>query len=215
MTKDTYEGVTQVPGSHKRCWNGINLMLDASLPLDLKTIALQVNKHEIFQFKQYCETKGIVHHMEPQISPRINRDKISVEYGLSPEEAAQLAFEYGGGDMPWGRRKKENNFCAAGTVSAYITSTGEMQCCALYRGYNQSSETDLRKNSFDKVWKTLHHSPKFPKEKKCLTCHSFKYCFQCPARAFLSTGRQDRVDDFMCRFSQTIDKCANQKINQK
>jgi MoaA/NifB/PqqE/SkfB family radical SAM enzyme len=47
-TQKTYESITGVPGSYDRCLNGIRLLMERSLPLKLKTMAIAQNKHEIF-----------------------------------------------------------------------------------------------------------------------------------------------------------------------
>jgi MoaA/NifB/PqqE/SkfB family radical SAM enzyme len=54
-TKETYEALTQIPGSYEKCLRGIKLLQERGLPLKLKTVATSVNKHEIFAMKQFAE----------------------------------------------------------------------------------------------------------------------------------------------------------------
>src|SRR6202047_1527613 len=51
-TRETYEALTQIPGSYDRCLRGIKLLRERSLPLKLKTVATSINKHEISAMKQ-------------------------------------------------------------------------------------------------------------------------------------------------------------------
>src|SRR5207245_3508797 len=46
-TKETYEALTQIPGSYERCLRGIKLLRERGLPLKLKTVATSINKHEV------------------------------------------------------------------------------------------------------------------------------------------------------------------------
>ena len=46
MTEATYEAVTGLPGSYKKCIRGIELLHERGLPLRLKTIGLTINKHD-------------------------------------------------------------------------------------------------------------------------------------------------------------------------
>ena len=43
-TRETYEKVTQIPGSYTRCLKGIELLLERSLPLSLKSVLQRLNR---------------------------------------------------------------------------------------------------------------------------------------------------------------------------
>src|SRR5213079_972400 len=54
-TKETYEALTQIPGSYERCLRGIKLLRERGLPLKLKSVATSINKHEISAMRQFAE----------------------------------------------------------------------------------------------------------------------------------------------------------------
>jgi MoaA/NifB/PqqE/SkfB family radical SAM enzyme len=54
-SKETYERITGIPGSFERCMQGIRLLIDRGLPLKLKTMALTVNKDEVWEIKRFAE----------------------------------------------------------------------------------------------------------------------------------------------------------------
>ena len=54
-TRDTYERLTGIPGSYDRCMRGIRLLHERGLPLSLKTVAVTINKHEVFAMQQFAE----------------------------------------------------------------------------------------------------------------------------------------------------------------
>ena len=57
ITKETYERVTRTPGSYEKCMRGIHLIRQRGLPLKLKTMAITLNKHEIWEMKRICRRK--------------------------------------------------------------------------------------------------------------------------------------------------------------
>jgi len=65
-TAETYERITQVPGSFERCMRGIRLLKERGLPLKLKTMALTLNLHEIGDMKKFAEEDlGISFKIDP------------------------------------------------------------------------------------------------------------------------------------------------------
>ena len=46
-TAATYEAVTQVPGSHARCMEGIRWLYENGIALTLKTVLMRENRHEL------------------------------------------------------------------------------------------------------------------------------------------------------------------------
>src|SRR5438477_10799347 len=46
-TRETYEELTQMPGSYERCMRGIRLLLDRELLLKLKSVGTSVNKNVV------------------------------------------------------------------------------------------------------------------------------------------------------------------------
>src|SRR5206468_12319588 len=54
-TRETYEALTQTPGSHDRCMRGIRLRLDRGIPLKLKTVGTRINAHEVVAMRAFAE----------------------------------------------------------------------------------------------------------------------------------------------------------------
>src|SRR4029077_13124080 len=52
-TRETYERLTGVPGSFDQCMRGIALVLERGLPLTLKTVAVTLNKHEVWDMQAF------------------------------------------------------------------------------------------------------------------------------------------------------------------
>src|SRR5258708_10931969 len=94
-TKETYEALTQMPGSYDRCMRGIRLLLDRGLPLKLKTVATTINRHEVASMKEFAEQElGVEFKFDALMSPRIDCSQAPLGVRLSPEDVVAL-------DMDW------------------------------------------------------------------------------------------------------------------
>ncbi len=84
-TRETYEALTQVPGSYDRCMRGIRLLLERNLPLKLKTVPTTVNRHEIFEMKRLAEEEfGVEFKFDSAINPRIDCSQSPLAVRLTP-----------------------------------------------------------------------------------------------------------------------------------
>jgi MoaA/NifB/PqqE/SkfB family radical SAM enzyme len=90
ITEETYEKITRVPGSFKRCKRGIDLLLERKIPLRLKTIAMTLNHDEFFKIKEYAEGLGVEFRFDPELNPRLDGSKTPCAFRLSPEEVLKL-----------------------------------------------------------------------------------------------------------------------------
>jgi len=212
MTKDTYETVTRVPGSYKKFWDGIHHIKDQSLPLGLKFIVLQQNKHELFDFIRFCKEKNIPYRVDPFIHPRLNKDRQPYAYRLPPGEAAQLLYQCLGSEKLVNNRTQVFSHCSAGLVNAYISSTGFLRACPSLLELNKKSATNLRKHTFDEARRSLSTRPSFPVEKKCKTCTAFIYCNQCAGKPLLATGNKKAALEYQCRFALAVEKIKKDDI---
>ena len=63
--KETYEKISQAPGSFERCKRGIDLLLEREIPLGLKTMAMTLNHGEIHLMKEYADKLGMRFRFDP------------------------------------------------------------------------------------------------------------------------------------------------------
>src|SRR5947199_5871974 len=61
-TKETYEALTQLPGSYDRCMRGIRLLMERGLPLKLKTVGTRINAHEVVAMRAFAEKELVIEH---------------------------------------------------------------------------------------------------------------------------------------------------------
>ena len=153
-TKETYEALTQIPGSYERCLRGIKLLKGRGLPLKLKTVATSINKHEIFAMKQFAEEDlGVEFKFDGQINPRIDCSQSPLAVRLTPEDLVAL-------DLHSPKRVTEYRklmqhdlegppplaqdstvyFCGGGVNGFAINALGEMSICLI----SQQETFDIR-----------------------------------------------------------------------
>src|SRR5437868_7922887 len=94
-TKETYEALTQIPGSYDRCLRGIRLLMDRGLPLKLKTVGTSVNRHEVIAMKEFTERElGLEFKFDSLLNPRIDCSQAPLAVRLSPEEVVALDLNW-------------------------------------------------------------------------------------------------------------------------
>ena len=93
-TRETYERLTGLPGSYDRCLRGIHLLKERGLPLQLKTVAVTLNKHEIGDMQRFAEEElGLAFKFDAMINPRIDCSQSPLAVRLQPEEVVALDLQ--------------------------------------------------------------------------------------------------------------------------
>lgn len=95
ITENTYEAVSRVPGTYRAFRRGLDLLLANGMPVTLKAVSLQSNKHELTAISEFCQDK--THRpfrFDPFLHLRYDRDAIRNEEikqeRLEPEEIVSL-----------------------------------------------------------------------------------------------------------------------------
>ncbi len=209
ITKETYEKVTGVPGSFKRCREGIDYLLERNIPLKLKTMVMTLNKNELWDMMDYAERSGLEFRFDPALNPRLDGSKNPCSLRISPEEVVEL-------DLADEKRSKEwREFCkkfisppqsdylyncGAGVSSFHVDSYGQMSVCIMsrYQSY------DLLQGSFHEGWNDF--IPQFLDQKpkndyKCGQCELISLCGQCPGWAWLEHGNPEASVEYLCQIA--------------
>jgi radical SAM protein with 4Fe4S-binding SPASM domain len=209
-TREVYERLTGIPGSYDRCINGIRLIKESGLSLKLKTVAVSINKHELWEMKRFSEEElGIEFKFDAMMNPRIDCSQSPLEVRLSAEEIVELdlkdarrvnawrefAEKYNG---PVPRRDKDNIYhCGGGLTSFAIDPYGGMSICVL----SQRDIYDLRQGTFKEGWESFLQKVRNRKRTlatKCVDCQIKPMCGMCPANGELENGNAEMPVDFLC-----------------
>ncbi len=215
-TRETYERLTGIPGSYDRCLRGINLLIERQLPLKLKTVAVTINQHEIWDMKQFAEEElGLEFKFDAMINPRIDCSQSPLAVRLKPEEVVALdladakrivALNDFAGEFCRPKDKQPETGatellynCGGGLNSFAIDPYGQLSICVL----SHFDTYDLRQGSFQYGWQyfinKLRHEKKITRVTKCVACNLKSVCGMCPANGELEHGDPEKPIDFLCQ----------------
>lgn len=206
-TERTYEAVTRVRGSFKRCMNGIDKLIKRNIPLKLKTVAMRENFREIGMMKEIAKEKAIGFRFDPLISSRLDMDRSPLSQRLSPDEIVSLdlmsdershAWMEFCGTMP-SQRVSDNLYeCGAGANSFHIDPYGNLMICIMAR----REKYNLKVGSFEEGWynfikeiKDRRVSP----DNKCMGCNIYYICGNCPGWSQIENGDDESPVDYLCK----------------
>jgi radical SAM protein with 4Fe4S-binding SPASM domain len=211
-TKETYERLTGVPGSYEKCMRGIELLRERGLPLKLKTVAVTINKHEVWEMKRFAEEElGVGFKFDAMINPRIDCSRSPLAVRLTPEEVVEFDIKDPKRIEEWNSFCSQFNgpvhsaetsdqvyHCGGGVGSFAIDPMGKMSICVL----SHFDTYDLRKGSFREGWEEflfkVRHK-KITRVTKCTACHIKAMCGMCPANGELENGDPESPVDFLCQ----------------
>jgi len=210
-TRETYEALTQIPGSYDRCLRGISLLRERGLPLKLKTVATSINKHEVTVMRQFAEEElGVEFKMDGQINPRIDCSQSPLEVRLTPEEVVTLDMSAPKGVSEYRRLAKHDMenppnlsqgntvyFCGGGMNSFAINAYGEMGICVI----SQQDTFRVQESGLTRVWEESLlnlRNRKRTRVTKCVECRIQSLCGMCPANGELENGDRESPVDFLC-----------------
>ncbi len=210
-TQQTYEVVTRVPGSYGRFMQGIELLLERDVPLALKAMVFTLNRHEIWDMKDYAESLGVKFRFDGAINARVDGGRQPINYRLSPEEILELDV----GDSRridemrrlcqthWGPPAAPDRlyYCGAGWLGFHVDSYGQMSVCLMSR----EPSWDLRRRTFRDGW--LEFIPQVLAQKRksqtpCQDCELISLCDQCPGWAWMESGDPEAPVDFLCKVAR-------------
>jgi radical SAM protein with 4Fe4S-binding SPASM domain len=183
--------------------------MDRKLPLKLKTMAITINKHEIWEMKRFAEKDlGVEFGFDAMINPRIDCSQGPLEVRLSPAQIVQLDFEDPKRTQEWKRfcerfngpvhsngHSDELYHCGAGVNTFGIDPSG---VCV----FSVGKTWDLRKGSFREGWDHFLFNVRqkqITRSTKCVECEIKAMCGMCPTNAELENRDPEEPVDFLCQ----------------
>jgi radical SAM protein with 4Fe4S-binding SPASM domain len=210
-TRETYEALTQIPGSYDRCLRGIKLLRERKLPLKLKTVATSINKHEVTAMRQFAEEElGVEFKFDGQVNPRIDCSQSPLAVRLTPEEVVALDMNAPNGVIEYQRLAKRDlenppnlakndtvYFCGGGMNSFAINAHGEMGICVI----SQQDTFRVQEAGLKRVWEESLlqlRTRKRTQVTKCVQCRIQSLCGMCPANGEMENGDKESPVEFLC-----------------
>ena len=199
-TRESYEGITRIPGSFPLFLRGVRLLRERNVPLLIKMPVMTLNRHEVEQAKALVQRWGVKFLYCTEIHQRVDGSLEPLQYRLAPDEVIRVDAamvrhpkRHGQGESDKGESCQTRSglfTCACGRCSLAVTPYGRMNLCVSLPipGY------DLRSGTVVEGWKTLvdlvdaaNANP--GKDYACPTCDFQTSCRQGPMDAWLETQR--------------------------
>lgn len=187
-TRETYEAVTGQPGSFDRCLRGIEIALSHGLKLNLKSVLLTRNQHELEQMRALTNSFGLKFRYDSSLWPRLDGSMQNLQYQISRENI--LALDMADPQRREGWLETAEQFkgqllrvdkvfnCGAGYRSFHVSASGKMSPCMMVR----RPSFDILQVGFDQAWNDMGiiRSMKRELNTACETCTVAALCTQCP-----------------------------------
>ena len=204
-TAATYEKITGVSGSFRRCLDGIERLRDANINLKLKTMLMRPNSHEFNDIRNMAKKYDLKFRSDAALFPCFNGSREPLELRIPPQEAIEKEFSDKERLKDWveyyermkGAPVSDRLYtCGAGITCFHIDPYGILKPCLMVKGYN----FDLTKGGFSAGW---HDIIVKIREKKtsarfaCAQCKKKALCDYCPAFFELENGREDEYSEYL------------------
>ncbi len=209
-TQASYERVTGIPGSFERCLHGIRQILDRSLPLQLKTVLLTLNYHELDLMKQFATELGVEFRHDAVINAGIDGNLAPTRLRLSPEQIIEIESHEEKLVQAWLNNHRNNldlvvdrsklYLCTAGRSGFHIDSEGRASVCLSAR----DPSFDLRQGSFRQCWEEFFPAvlqQEYSRDYECRDCKLRPVCAQCPAMGMSEWLDAEKRVPFICELA--------------
>jgi radical SAM protein with 4Fe4S-binding SPASM domain len=221
VTAETYERVTQKPGSFDAFMRGLDLLLKNDIKVRFKAMALQSNLDELPQIADFCrERTKDYFRFDPFLHLRFDGDlernaqikseRLSAEEIVAVERADNQrcdALEKGCAKLIMPEAEQINCqhlfHCGAGKNSFTVSYDGYFRLCSSL--WQADCVYDLKKGNLTEAWEIfvprVREARSDRKEflEKCRKCSIINLCIWCPAHAHLETGHLDEPVDYFCQ----------------
>lgn len=203
-TEATYETVTGTKGSFKRYRRGVQLILEAGLPLQLKTMIMNSNKHEFEQMRDWSIAQTGQFKYDVDIGPRLDGDQGVLSERLSPKEYVAYQLKDPAHAPSYQEKLKKQVgvpdhdlmfTCGYGVKTFHVDPTGHLHPCMLWR----ENPFDLLNNEVNEQWKTHAASLRnISNQGGCNSCSHSLACGRCPAASLLEMKNPESPIPYYC-----------------
>jgi len=197
-----HDGITQVLGSFRRTWDGIERVRAAGLAVRLKFVVMRQNAHEVRAMRERADAMGYPYQIDFTITSRYDGTNGSLDTRVDDDQLLQLHRGplrdlIGSHPRPTAADVHPCN-CARGNCA--VLANGDVTPCISvpWRAGN------IREQSFAEIWT---RSPVFKRIRdlrtadyhSCAPCPDKAYCARPRGAAFTASGDYTGIDPFVCR----------------
>ncbi|MEA3326757.1 MAG: radical SAM protein, partial [Chloroflexota bacterium] len=218
--QEIYEAVTRKPGSFATFQRGVNALLEAGVKLRMKAMALRSNlsdmdaitafgQHYTKDFYRFDPVLHLRYDCDPQRNAEIKSERLAPEEIVGLEKADRARFESMGKNpdkffIDAIKHRVDNHLfhCGTGNGTFTVGYDGTFRLCSSL--FAPGTTTNLRKMSLREAWEDFvplvrdMRTENMELLNTCGKCPIVNLCMNCPAHAYLETGRMDSVVPYFC-----------------
>jgi radical SAM protein with 4Fe4S-binding SPASM domain len=201
-TPDVHDSVTQVRGSWRRTWDGIERLRGLGVAVRLKFIVMRQNAHEVAAMRADAHGRGLSYGMDTTITSRYDGTSTSLATRVDENQLRTLYRGALRDLVPNGERtvNEENFACNCARGNCAISATGDVTPCISVPW----TAGNIRERSFIDIWR---YAPVFERIRglrmadypSCSPCPDKGYCVRDRGAAVTTSGSYTGVDPFVCR----------------
>jgi radical SAM protein with 4Fe4S-binding SPASM domain len=206
-TQETFERITQVPGTYARFNSGVQKLVDRGLPIVFKSKAMTLNREELPALKAAVEGWGESFNLYTSIYPRLDGDLSSTQYRLNAKDIVDLEFRDTLADddrcptenaEPSERPSDDRLFrCGCGTNSVTINPYGIMRACTFTTWPAFDLKTMPLPEAFEKLVSAIQEA-RYQGESPCRSCPAYQQCDKNPVMALVEAGSMEAPVPHFC-----------------
>ena len=233
-SRDTYESITQVRGSFKRCLAGIERLHRNGQRFTLKTVMMTRNRHELEDMRALAKSYGVDFYFDTAIFPCLphgdndgapNRDRGASSVDVQPPSRSQpTALRVSPAEAaaaqlsdPEKVREMADLYVRTRDIPdsdrLYVCGAGQTTFHVDPYGNVQpctiSTNVDynLRDGGFLKGWNgpiAAIRETRISADNTCRSCDKQALCSGCPAMFSADNGAPDRKSDYICHTTHAL-----------
>lgn len=181
LDEDIHDSITGVKGSLKKVLENVMLIKKYNIPLQIKTILMNVNKNEYKELRDFCKVNMFSYKVDPCIFPQSDGNLAPLKLRLSDSQLLEVMKDI---DVINGysskRRDKNDYICSNIRHSLTIDDQGDVYpCINLFTKIGNIKENNIRKiwdsskllrDIQDATWGDLEDCFKCSKKDQCVRC---------------------------------------------
>jgi radical SAM protein with 4Fe4S-binding SPASM domain len=211
-TPETHDAITQVPGSWRRTWGGVERLRARGVAVRLKFIVMRQNAHEVAAMRAMADARGYAYMIDVTITARHDGTRGSLATRIGRDDLEKLYRGPLRDLVHTGKRAvTEEDFpcnCARGNCA--ISARGDVYPCVSVPW----AAGNVRERPFREIWAG---SPVFQRIRglrmadyaRCAPCPHKTHCTRDRGAAFNASGDYTGVDPFVCDTAEIAHKIAS------
>jgi radical SAM protein with 4Fe4S-binding SPASM domain len=200
-SKETFEAVTQVPGSYERVLDGLKYAVSRKIRVRMKTPVISSNLCTLDKMKELARELKIAYRYTPMISPKDDGSKETLVHRLSDDEMRTFLRGEKKENLSHRPKDPDTPLCTAARAQVTISPVGEVYPCVQLR----HSGGNIRQRPFGEIWKSdvfeAYRKISLAHLENCTGCRLLAYCVPCVGFAEIEHGSYKKAPAEYCRLA--------------